>query len=96
MSAQHWSDIYEAWSRNVFGVSIPVIVQRVKTSSHYPNDSVWFKKCFAALMAIELEYVDILLLDIKERGVAGALVEFGVFEGNGINRLFDAVERIDA
>jgi SAM-dependent methyltransferase len=94
MSAEHWLDIYEAWSRDVFGVTIPVIVQRVKISSHYPNDSVWFKKSLAALMVIELEYVDDLLKDIMVKKVPGALAEFGVFEGVGINRLFEATERI--
>ena len=89
----HWTEEYTRITRKIFGNPLPTDFRAQKINSCYPADSKWFEKAFAALYAIELEYVDNLLLDLKSRNVPGAFAEFGVFQGAWFNRLHEMTER---
>jgi hypothetical protein len=83
---------YGKWTNAVFGTAIPV--PGVLFATSFASDSAWGQKAHVALLDIELEYVALLCRQIKQQDVAGALVEFGVFEGWWINFFFELSESI--
>ena len=86
-------DDYVAWSKKVFGQKIyPVLDSSLKAASSFPTESPVFGLVAGGLDAAEMRYARALLQDIKDRGVPGHLAEFGVFEGQWINRLHDLCE----
>lgn len=89
----NWTSEYAHLTRKFLGTSLPTEYRAQKIHFIYPPESEWFAKAFAALFAIELEYVDNLLLDLKSRDVPGAFAEFGIFQGAWINRLHEMTER---
>jgi hypothetical protein len=84
---------YADWTREVFGVEIPR--PGVLHAMSFQGSDEWNNKAHVALVRVELEYVELLLEDVKKRNVDGALVEFGIFEGWWINHLFEVSERLD-
>jgi hypothetical protein len=83
---------YTNWTRETFGVAIPV--PGVVFAASFPPDSNWGTKVHNALIGVELEYVDALLVSLRDHKVSGAIAEFGIFEGWWINHLFEATERL--
>mgnify|MGYP000626983393 FL=1 len=43
---------------------------------------------------VEAVYAEDLLLDLKQKNIEGDIVEFGVFEGGWIERLWQSCNRI--
>src|SRR6516165_1354448 len=89
----HWTEEYARLTREILGTSLPTEYRMARIHSLYPPESEWFAKAYAALFAIELEYVDHLLLELKNHNVRGAFAEFGIFQGAWINRLYEMTER---
>jgi hypothetical protein len=89
----HWTEDYVNWTAQVLGAPMPTDFRANKLNSWYRDDSEWFKKAFAALFAIELEYAEALVHTIRCDGVVGAFAEFGVFQGAWINKLYEISER---
>jgi Macrocin-O-methyltransferase (TylF) len=89
---RHMKNRYSEWTRTIFGVDIPT--PGVLFATSFAPTTKWGQKAHEALLKIEFEYVDHLLEEIKTKNIAGALVEFGVFEGWWIDRFFTASERI--
>jgi hypothetical protein len=71
--------VYANWSRNTFDAQIPV--PGVVFATSFPANSTWGDKAHRSLLGIEVEYVDDLLISIRDHNVEGAIAEFGVFEG---------------
>ena len=84
---------YNRFTREALGAEIPFTLQQTKLHSIYPQDSVWFRKSYDALLAVEYEYAQELVHDLRRRAVPGALVEFGVYHGNWVRQLHDMTER---
>ena len=85
---------YPDWAQRVFGNPLTSNIQDFKLTCCYPEKSAWFDKCYAALLEIEQQYVRSLLTEIRDRDVPGAIAEFGVYQGNWINHLFEVTEDI--
>jgi hypothetical protein len=83
---------YSDWTRKVFGVAIPQ--PGFIHSMQFWSDPEWNQKAHVALLDVELKYVELLLENIREHNVPGALVEFGVYEGWWVNHLYEASERL--
>jgi Macrocin-O-methyltransferase (TylF) len=91
--ALHWTEVYANMTRDLLGIALPSDFRAQKINSCYLPESEWFERSFRALFAIELEYVEHLLLEIKTQKVPGEFVEFGIFQGAWINRLYEMTER---
>ena len=85
-------DTYANWSMDTFGARIPI--PGVVFATSFPTNSKWGNKVHHSLLAIEVEYVDDLLISIRDHNVEGAIAEFGVFEGWWTGHLFEATERL--
>ncbi len=83
---------YAEWSRSVFGFAVNQPDVQLATS--FPGMSEWGEKFYRAMIGVELEYVDQLLIGIREGKVEGELVEFGIFEGWWINYLYERSEAL--
>jgi Macrocin-O-methyltransferase (TylF) len=91
----HWSERYDSMAAAVFGRSLPSDVRHLYyLMSDYPKDSVWFDKCYKALLGVEYEYVEQLLQQAKDTGIIGDLVEFGIWRGAWINVFYDITTRV--
>ena len=84
---------YANWSMETFGARIPI--PGVVFATSFPANSTWGNKAHQSLLAIEVEYVDDLLISIRDHNVEGAIAEFGVFEGWWTGHLFEATERLE-
>ncbi len=84
---------YANWSMETFGARIPI--PGVVFATSFPANSTWGDKAHQSLLAIEVEYVDDLLISIRDHNVEGAIAEFGVFEGWWTGHLFEATERLE-
>jgi uncharacterized protein (DUF1330 family) len=94
-STNHWSDHYYRMAAPIFGRSLPSDVRNILLMSDYPQDSVWFDKCYKALLGVEFEYVEHLLQDIRHSGILGDLVEFGIFQGAWLNNFYELTTRVE-
>jgi hypothetical protein len=83
---------YANWSIDTFGAQIPI--PGVVFATSFAANSRWGNKAHQSLLAIEVEYVDDLLISIRDHNVEGAIAEFGVFEGWWTGHLFEATERL--
>lgn len=83
---------YTEFTTRVFGLNIPFDLRQTKLHSVYPQDSEWFKRCVDALFAIEVDFVQSLIVDLGHNNIQGAFAEFGIFQGHWIQRLFDLTE----
>ena len=83
---------YEAWFAATFGQQVPVPTNRIAVS--WPDDSEWGHRAHCALLTVEVDYVKMLLADIKARGIPGALAEFGIFQGWWVDHLWQFTEEI--
>ncbi len=90
----HWSEHYYRMAAPVFGRALPSDIRNILLMSDYPQDSVWFNKCYKALLDVEFEYAQHLLQHIKDHEIAGDLVEFGIFQGAWLNKFYDATTRV--
>ena len=93
-SMSDWSERYNSMAAAVFGRLLPSDVRTIFLMSDYPKDSVWFDKCYQALLQIEFEYVEQLLQHAKGSKIAGDLVEFGIYQGAWINKFYEITTRI--
>jgi hypothetical protein len=84
---------YAKWSMDTFDARIPI--PGVVFATSFPANSTWGNKAHQSLLAIEVEYVDDLLIGIRDHDVEGAIAEFGVFEGWWTGHLFEATERLE-
>jgi len=89
------ADKYSQFTLDTLGISVPLDLTQTKLHSVYPEDSEWHQQCVHALFEIERNYVQELINDIKCRNVLGAFVEFGIYQGHWIKRLFDMTERAE-
>lgn len=87
---------YDDMTAAVFGKPLPSNVGDMLLVSDYPNGygTVWFDKCYEVLVNVEHEYVEHLLQEVKDSGIIGDLVEFGIFQGAWLNRFFDMTNRV--
>jgi hypothetical protein len=83
---------YDEWTRQVFGRSVPA--PRVLLAASFDGDSEWGAKMHQAMCGVELEYVDTLLMEVRDRPVPGALVEFGIYQGWWINHFYERTEAL--
>lgn len=88
-----WSEKYHNFTQGAFGTYVPSDLRNTKLHSVYPADSQWFQRCMDALFKIECDYAQELINEIEQRNVAGAFVEFGIFQGHWVKLLFDMTER---
>lgn len=84
---------YANFSQDVFGTLVPRDFPTSKIHSSYPLDSIYFQRCFDALLRIEHQFVQEQIRRLKADDVPGAFVEFGVFKGDWIRRLYDMTRR---
>lgn len=88
-----WAEEYQTWGSSVFGAKIPIYVsETIGATSVSPLSKKkhhWYK-VWEALLAVEYDIVNELLLQIRDENVSGAIAEFGIFEGTSINRLYEA------
>jgi len=85
---------YDEMARAVFGRSHPLDARTLFLKSEYPQDSVWFQKCLNAILDVEFEYVEHLLQHLNDSAIVGDLVEFGVFKGAWLNKLYELTTRV--
>jgi hypothetical protein len=85
---------YDEWSQQVFNSRLPSTIWDTKLHASYPTDSVWFSKSYNALLSVEKEYAEHLLADIRQENTRGEVVEFGIYQGDWINYLFDVTDRL--
>jgi len=83
---------YDDWFESVFKARTPVPGVRIACS--WAEDTPWGQKAHNALLNVEFEYVRMLLLEIKEKGIAGDIAEFGIYQGWWINFLWQETERL--
>jgi Macrocin-O-methyltransferase (TylF) len=83
---------YETWFAATFGQQVPVPTNRIAVS--WPGDSEWGHRAHCALLTVEIDYVKMLLADIKSRDIPGALAEFGIFQGWWVDHLWQFTEEI--
>ncbi len=86
-----WSS-YAEWTQSVFGAAISEPGVQLATS--FPGVSEWGDKFFRAMLGVELDYVDQLLIGLRDAGVEGELAEFGIFEGWWVNYLYERSEAL--
>ncbi len=65
-------------------------------ASSWSTQEKWGQLLNIRMMEIEYEYAKSLLEQLRDRGIAGDIVEFGVFEGHWLERLVEMSETIDA
>lgn len=85
---------YESIASKLFGFNLTRDIRHVKLHSIYNPESPWFNRCFNALLKIEYEYIKSLINDIHQKNVTGVFVEFGIYQGAWINRLYDMTEEL--
>jgi hypothetical protein len=95
-SMSDWSERYNSMAAAVFGRLLPSDVRTIFLMSDYPKDSVWFDRCYQALLQIEFEYVEQLLQHAKGSKIVGDLVEFGIYQGAWINKFYEITTRSDS
>jgi hypothetical protein len=83
---------YERWFTSVFGVQVPVPGASIGTS--WSEHGKWGTRAHSALYEIEFDYVKELLEEIRERSIEGSIVEFGVYQGAWIEKLYQLSENI--
>lgn len=79
---------YLEFIKNIRGDRVPFTLMDTKLHASFPENSKYFPKVVDSIFAIELEFVQDLLLEIRDKKIGGEIVEFGVFEGAWIERLF--------
>ena len=84
---------YASFTREILGAEIPFNLQQTKLHAIYPEDSIWFRRSFDSLLAVELEFAQELIYDLRRRAVPGALVEFGVYRGKWVRQIHEMTER---
>ena len=88
-----WVGEYLDLTQSVFGRSItPITDTSIKAVSSFPIDSKYFQSCTPSLFGAEVTYAGDLLQDIRDHDVPGDVVEFGVFKGEWVNRLYDLMQ----
>jgi hypothetical protein len=83
---------YHAWARRVFGRD--VAQPGVTLASDLAPESYWGTRMHSAMVGVECEFAESLLVEIKEQAVPGDLVEFGIYQGWWINWLYERSEAI--
>jgi len=83
---------YEHWFSSVFGVQIPVPGALIATS--WSGNEKWGIRAHSALTEIELEYAKELLLEISQRSIEGSIVEFGVWNGWSLEKLYELSQSV--
>jgi hypothetical protein len=92
----YWVGEYLQWSRNVFGCDLPPLLSnsRMKCSSSFDPESKYGQIAIKGLIEAETAYCEDLLINIRENSVPGHIVEFGVFQGGWINKLYELTRRV--
>jgi len=86
------NDAYAEWFAATFGTSVAAPGCVIATS--WDPHQRWGKAAHTALLKIEVEYVEELIRDIRDRRVPGDFAEFGVFEGWWIGTLWTITEKL--
>ncbi|MCB4768872.1 TylF/MycF family methyltransferase [Ancylobacter sp. Lp-2] len=85
-------DNYHRLSQEYFGIPLTRNIQNVKLHSIYKDGSDQFQRCFEALLNVESEYIQQLIVELAGSGVRGDFTEFGIFQGAWIDKLFSMTE----
>ncbi|MCW5796807.1 MAG: class I SAM-dependent methyltransferase [Nitrospira sp.] len=80
---------YLEWSRKIFGAQHRIPNAGLVSSWNFHDE--WGKKLFRAMLKVEVEYVENLLINIGNQ--QGCIAEFGVSRGDYLLRLIEIVER---
>jgi hypothetical protein len=80
------------WFRSTF--SSRVRAPSTFVASSWDPHSEWGQRAHAALCAIEDDCVRSLLTEIRDQNIEGDLVEFGVYQGTWISRLWVITEEL--
>lgn len=83
---------YRRLTEKYFGTPLSRSIQNVKLHSQYPDNSEIFRRCHVALLRVEHEYIQELISGLAVHGVPGSFAEFGIFEGDWIDRLYTMTE----
>jgi hypothetical protein len=83
---------YHAWARSVFGRD--VVQPGVTLASDLAPESYWGTRMHSAMVAVECEFAESLLAEIKDRAIPGDLVEFGIYQGWWINWFYERSEAL--
>lgn len=84
---------YEGHTHQIFGEALQRDLRNVKLCSIYPQDSKWFARCYDALLQVEYGYIQELIDGLSRDSVRGSFMEFGIFQGAWIDRLYQMTER---
>lgn len=92
----YWIGEYMEWSKRTLGHALPPVIDsgHHKCVSSFSHESRYGKIALKGLYDAELAYCHDLMIDLKRSDVPGAIVEFGVYRGAWINRLYDLTEEI--
>jgi hypothetical protein len=85
------TDAYNEWFAATFHANVKAPAAIIATS-WYPN-SKWGQAAHNALQRVEVERVEDLIYEIRDREIPGHFAEFGVFEGWWIAKLCEITER---
>lgn len=83
---------YERWFSSVFGVHVPVPGALIATS--WSGHDKWGNRAHYALMDIEFDYARELLQEISQRSIEGAIVEFGIYDGWWLEKLYELSQSV--
>lgn len=89
----NWAETYIKFMHDTFGTYVPCDLRNTKLHSIYPENSKYFQRCFNELLKVELEFAQDLIIDIRQRNIPGAFVEFGIFQGAWVQRLYEMTEQ---
>jgi Macrocin-O-methyltransferase (TylF) len=80
------------WFRSTFGASVRAPSTFIASS--WDPHSEWGQRAHKALLAIEEDCVRSLLTEIRDENIDGDVVEFGIFQGYWISRLWEMTEAL--
>jgi len=83
---------YDDWCRAVFRQHVPAPGVRIAAS--WAEDSEWGLRAYNALALLECEYATKLLAEIRDKQIAGDIVEFGIYQGWWVNFLYKTTEEL--
>ncbi len=84
-----WIGEYLEWTEKLFGIGMFPVDKNTKLIASFTPGSSYFKLASKGIGVAELAVITDLLSDIQKNNVPGEVVEFGVFKGEWINRLYN-------
>ena len=93
----HWVGQYIEWSKKTFDRPLSPVIDNAefKCFASFSPDTKYGRIALKGLYDAEMSYCEDLPTELKDTLVPGAIVEFGVYRGDWINRLYDLTETVD-